>query len=236
MKPIMKPILIIQSHPSVPPGTIADFFADSDYPCQLVKLYQEQKLDSPDSYQAMIILGTPNRVDQIDQIKELRLLRDFAKEALAQELPALGICFGSQLLASLSGAKVKRNPVIEVGEYTVELTEAGLADSIFENCSAQEKVFHWHSDSFDLPDSANLLATTKTCTNQAFRLGNIVGLQFHPEVEESIVAHWCDEFKSDLQKREKTKEQVMADYQSLAGSLMKLSYTILKNFTKSLAQ
>jgi len=43
-------------------------------------------------------------------------------------------------------------------------------------------VFHWHGDTFDIPESGAMLASSEACQNQGFIVENrIVGLQFHLE-------------------------------------------------------
>jgi GMP synthase-like glutamine amidotransferase len=52
--------------------------------------------------------------------------------------------------------------------------------------------FQWHNDSFEPPEGAVPLASSPACPGQAFRFGvNAYGLQFHPEVDRSIVDCWA---------------------------------------------
>jgi GMP synthase (glutamine-hydrolysing) len=51
-------------------------------------------------------------------------------------------------------------------------------------------VFASHFDVFDPPPGATLLARGADRPNQAFRLGGVVGVQFHPEVDAARVAAW----------------------------------------------
>jgi GMP synthase-like glutamine amidotransferase len=43
-------------------------------------------------------------------------------------------------------------------------------------------VVHWHEDTFDLPEGAELLARSDLYAHQAFRVGTAYGLQFHVEI------------------------------------------------------
>ena len=59
--------------------------------------------------------------------------------------------------------------------------------------------FHWHGDTFELPDGALRLARSKGCENQAFQLGkNVIGLQFHLETKmettEFMIENCPDDF------------------------------------------
>jgi len=89
------------------------------------------------------------------------------------------------LLARAAGAEVRKNPVMEIGGYEVRLTDAGKKDTLFKNFPGTFPVFHWHGDTFDIPQGAELLVTGEKCKNQAFRYKNSVALQFHLEVTSS---------------------------------------------------
>ena len=56
-----------------------------------------------------------------------------------------------------------------------------------------EKVFQWHSDTFEIPEGGVHLAESPTCRNQAFRVGrHVYGFQFHMEVDERMIARWLN--------------------------------------------
>jgi GMP synthase (glutamine-hydrolysing) len=103
----------------------------------------------------------------------------------------LGLCLGAQMLARALSARVfsyddKRS---EIGYFPIEPTPAGdlLCPAAF-----PRTVYQWHSDGFDLPEGAELLATGGTnFPNQAYRYGRgAVGLQFHPEVTYHMMCRW----------------------------------------------
>ena len=138
----------------------------------------------------LILMGGPMSVnDDLPWLgDEMRAIRD----AIDRGRPVLGICLGAQLIAKALGARVYRNPVKEIGWAPVSWTEQAAADPLFRGFSRPETVFHWHGETFDLPDGAERLAYSEACANQAFRIaGNVYGLQFHPEVTPVIIADWC---------------------------------------------
>jgi GMP synthase-like glutamine amidotransferase len=100
-------------------------------------------------------------------------------DAVTRGVPVLGICLGSQLIASAMGARVYRNPQPEHGWFPVEATSADDAAFQFPD---RFTTFHSHGDTFDLPRGAVQLARTAACENQAFQIGRrTIGLQFHLE-------------------------------------------------------
>jgi GMP synthase (glutamine-hydrolysing) len=119
--------------------------------------------------------------------EECRLLGELAH----RNCPVLGICLGSQLLAKALGADVFPGHGPEIGFGFVELTQAGKQDPLFATAGSSIPVFHWHGDTFDLPEGAVLLASNKEYAQQAFRFGSCAyGLQFHIEPDSSTWLDW----------------------------------------------
>jgi GMP synthase (glutamine-hydrolysing) len=113
----------------------------------------------------------------------LRAEDAFLKQVVTKEIPFLGICLGGQLLAKACGARISKSPVREIGWHDVMLTAHGKRDDLFKGLPERMPVYQWHEDTFAVPESGALLATSGGCPNQAFRIGSCAyGLQFHPEV------------------------------------------------------
>jgi len=120
---------------------------------------------------------------------ELRLLRRCVEDGT----PVFGICFGAQTLAAALGARVWRGGAPEVGIETLRLTPAAAADPVFAGLPEAMPMFHWHGDSFDLPEGAVRLAGSDAYENQAFRAGTLAyGVQFHAEATAELVQGWID--------------------------------------------
>ena len=142
-------------------------------------------------YNALIVLGGPMNLDEIEQYPHLLVELEVIRAALDKGIPILGICLGAQLVAKALGGEVMKNPQKEIGWYDVSLTNAGKQDLLFSVLAEKEKIFQWHGDTFTLPEQAVLLGSSATCTNQAFRYrDNVYGLQFHLEADLDSIERW----------------------------------------------
>ena len=111
------------------------------------------------------------------------------REAVAQYVPVLGICFGHQLLGQALGGRVARNPRgREIGTTTMTLTSAAQTDPLFEGLERDLSVNMTHVDSVaELPPGATVLASTSLEPHAAFRVGSAWGVQFHPEIDGDVM-------------------------------------------------
>lgn len=146
---------------------------------------------SLDGYQGLVVLGGPMSSTDEKNFPHLATEMRLIGEALEREMPVLGICLGSQLIARALGAQVAPNPTKEIGWYDVSLTDAGKQDPLFSHFRPTEPIFQWHGDRFEIPDGAIHLAHSPSCDHQAFRYGErVYGLQFHLEVDEALIERW----------------------------------------------
>jgi GMP synthase (glutamine-hydrolysing) len=116
--------------------------------------------------------------------------------ALTVGMPTLGLCFGAQLLAAAAGAAFQPSPVPELGWTSVRLTPHAASDPVMAplvrsaSQTDEVEVFHYHFDSYELPDGAVLLGETDGIV-EAFRVGEAAwGLQFHLEVGLATQLAW----------------------------------------------
>ena len=123
--------------------------------------------------------------------------KKFIAKAIKHKKKIIGICLGSQLLASILGSRVYPNKEKEIGFFPINKVASN--HPVLENFPDQPIVFHWHGDTFDLPKDAILLASSEICKNQAFIWNNqVLGLQFHIEVTESSIGELIKSGKSEL--------------------------------------
>ncbi len=190
----MKRVLVLQHESYEALGTWGPILRERGKRIRFVNFERTPDLTpSLDRYHAIILLGGYMGVYESDSYTHLKFELKLIEEALKRELPILGICLGSQILASVLGATVRKHTEREMGWCKVELTDAGLADPVIGHFGRTQTVFQSHGDIFDIPSSAVHLARSSICEGQAFRYGkNAYGLQFHLEVNRAIVDDWLE--------------------------------------------
>lgn len=132
----------------------------------------------------VIVTGGAPGVYQADIYPFLAQEIKILEKRLAADRPTFGICLGAQLMAAALGARVYPGENgIERGWCEVHVTEAGQDTPVRNFDASKTKVMQWHQDTFDLPQGAILLATSKQYQQQAFSYGEkALAVQFHPEM------------------------------------------------------
>jgi GMP synthase (glutamine-hydrolysing) len=183
--------LVLMHVANEPAGTLSEDLAAAGVSVRTVRLYAGEALPGDVAEVDLIVsMGGPLNVYEEDQYPFLAPEVAFLAKGLAADVPMLGVCLGAQMIARAAGARVVRSPEPEVGWGTIRLTEAGAADPLLGDWPKSLRVLQWHDDMFELPAGAALLATADACPNQAFRLGNAYGLQFHVEATCEMAAAW----------------------------------------------
>ena len=185
-------VLAFRHSPSDGLGLIAAVLDARGIACQCVDLYSAPAAEtSITDADALILLGGSMSVN--DNLSFLNREIECARAAVQAGKALLGICLGAQLIAKALGAKVYPNGKKEIGWAPVTFTNAARNDPLFHGL-ASEVIFHWHGETFDLPEGAELLASSADCRHQAFRFGDrVYGLQFHLEVTPEMISQWCRE-------------------------------------------
>lgn len=173
-----------------------------------------------------VFMGGPMNVDEVERYPGLLAEREWLTSAFAADLPVLGVCLGSQLLARALGSSVRPGPAPEIGWAPVEVFDA--ADPLVGALAPQTSVLHWHGDVFDLPDGAELLASSERTQVQAFRAGNAWGTLFHAEADAALVDRWLAEPEMAVE----APAGVAADAASLSEDLVNRSTPGFANFAQ----
>ena len=154
----------------------------------------------PGAWDAVMIFGGAMHPDQDAEHPWLGAEVSFIERALDGGVPTIGVCLGAQLMARAAGAWVGSAPSAEVGWFVVEVNEDGRRDPVLGVLPDRLEAFQWHYYTFELPAGAVQLASS-AAARQAYRLGETAwGIQFHAEVDRTMLAHWFVEGVSELPK------------------------------------
>ena len=150
-------VLILQNCEYETLGAYERYLADSGIACDVVHTYRES-LPDPADYSMLLVGGTPDSAYNRNTVPYLSQVHATLSTAVKGNIPCFGVCCGAQLLAEIIGGRVYRNPEMEIGGYRVARTPEGKKDPLLDGFPPQWPVFHWHGDTFDLPQQATLLA------------------------------------------------------------------------------
>lgn len=168
-------------------------------------IYSNNVLPDTDDFDCLIILGGPMSVHNTAKFPWLLQEKMLIKKAIEANKIVVGICLGAQLIADTLGAKVYKNPQKEIGFYpmdetTISGSERNLAFKISQLLN-HKTVFHWHGETFEMPENAIRLASSEACLNQAFLYkNNVLGLQFHVEMDEQAIETIIENCREELVK------------------------------------
>ncbi len=217
----MKSIAILRHSKTEGPGYFATYLDARRIPWRLLKIDAGDPVPvDPDAWAGLVFMGGPMSVnDGLPWVgDELALVR----RAVAADVPVLGHCLGGQLMAKALGGTVSRSPVKEIGWGTVTVRDAAMVQRWFGEVH-EFLAFHWHGETFTLPQGAGLLAASPWCTNQAFAMGKHLGMQCHVEMTTELIRAWCDDWGNEIRGMAgpsvQTPEQMERDIEARVRAL-----------------
>jgi GMP synthase (glutamine-hydrolysing) len=195
--------------------------------CLVVNPEAGDRLPKSRSFRGVVLTGS-NAMLTDNPEWSLRT-QDWLDQALAHNVPMLGICYGHQLLAQTLGGKVGWSPKgEEIGTVTVDLTAEGRRDPLCAGLPDTLTVQSSHSQSvLAVPPGARLLAHNAHESVQGFAWGwNVWGLQFHPEFDADISRAYIEDDREKLKRQGQDPEVLSrATRDSEHGSILLRHFT-----------
>ena len=186
----MKPILICRHALTEGPGFLATFLDERRIPWQLVKIDAGEPVPgSIESFSGIALMGGPMSVN--DDLPWIANVVSRIRDAIGLDIPVLGHCLGGQLISKALGAEVSRNPVKEIGWGDVSRSNNDESERWFGKTKILQ-AFHWHGETFALPEGAVHLLSSEYCRNQAYSIGKHLAMQCHIEMTAEMVRSWCE--------------------------------------------
>jgi GMP synthase-like glutamine amidotransferase len=188
-------ILVVQHEDGTGPGLVGAVLEADGLRLEVRHPWAGETLPaSLAGYAGLLVLGGAPNCEDDEAAPWLPDVRRLVREAVAEDVPLLGICLGAQITASCLGGKVlRRAGVAEIGAVPLRRLPAIEGDPVLGEVPEGALAAQWHWDDIvALPPGAVPLLTGDNCVHQAFRLGRTAwGVQFHPEVLGVEVAAWA---------------------------------------------
>jgi GMP synthase-like glutamine amidotransferase len=185
----MKPVAIFRHSTPENAGYFAQFLTQQGVPLKMIYIDMGDAVpEDVGEFSGLVFMGGTMSVN--DDLPWLPLMFAMIRDAYARDIPMLGHCLGGQLMAKALGGEVTKNPVKELGWGRVEVADSATARKWFGNIRDFDS-FHWHGETFSLPQDAELLLSSAHCVNQAFAIGKHLAMQCHVEMTEPMIREWC---------------------------------------------
>jgi len=225
---------ILQHVPFEGPGHIASWARSAKHLLTFTRFFESDTLPKPESVDFLIVMGGPMSVNDEDRFPWLVDEKRFVRACIEEGKAVLGICLGAQLIANALGASVYPNRFREIGWFSI----SGLVhnDGDLFHFAEKEMAFHWHGETFDLPQKAVHLAVSEGCLHQAFQIGrSVVGLQFHWEVTREGVQALVEHGASDLKagRYVQTKEEILSASDDRYAKIHRRMEAVLNHLAES---
>jgi GMP synthase-like glutamine amidotransferase len=163
------------------------------------RVYAGEPLPDPRDVDLLAVMGGPMGVYDEKEHPWLCAEKMFIEKAIGQGMMVIGICLGAQLVATVLEGKVVKNPCREIGWFPVSRTPEGASTRIGRLLPGSFQAFHWHGDTFGIPEGALRIAESVACKNQGFLYdGRVLALQFHLEATAASVSVMLDNCGADL--------------------------------------
>jgi GMP synthase-like glutamine amidotransferase len=187
----VKPVAIFRHFVTEGPGYFATYLDRNRVPWKQIKLDQGEAVPAnTDAFGGLAFLGGPMSVN--DDLPWIPPVLALIREAVARDVPVLGHCLGGQLMAKALGGRVAPAPVQEIGWGEVKAEDTPESAAWFGAERTRFLCFHWHAETFSIPEAATRVLSSAWCANQAFALGKHLAMQCHIEMTEELVQSWCE--------------------------------------------
>ena len=212
-------ITVFQHGIGEPPGCIPDILEKKGLPYEIIRPYAGDAVPKRTDSSHYIFLGGLMSVNDEEHYPWLVREKMLIRAAISSDIPVFGICLGAQLIASSFSREVRRckeekgwTIIRKCDRSDIKMVKDGIA------------VFEWHGECLDLPEGSSLIYKGDTITNQMFSFGSSIGVQFHPEVTESIIRGWIADEPPHLQ------DKILSELSLYIGQSQELCGEILDRF------
>lgn len=186
-------VLILQHMSTGHAWHLGELLKASGCPSSTVRLDLDESLPSPESFDALWVLGGAMQVWEEDLYPWLVDEKRFIRDTVGRGMPYLGICLGHQLLADAMGGAVGAAEKPEIGIFDVTTHESGKVHPTLRGTSVAPRL-QWHKAEVTRPPPGfSVLASSTRCPIQALGYNSaICSVQYHVEVDRETIPSWCE--------------------------------------------
>lgn len=170
----------IQHVPFETPAFIQTWAEKRGHHINIQPINNNTEFPKQEDFDFLVVMGGPMSVHDEDQFPWLLEEKAFIQTAVRHHKYILGICLGAQILAETLGEQVIKNPQKEIGWFPISKTmdkKHKILDALPDRFTA----FHWHGETFSIPENMFSIGQSEACQNQGFFNNHILALQFHLE-------------------------------------------------------
>jgi GMP synthase-like glutamine amidotransferase len=181
------------------PAIISEWIQKKGHKLHISRLYEGKTLPETGSVDFLIIMGGPMDVYDFHVHPWMEDELEWVQEFIETGKPVLGICLGAQIIATALGAEVYPGSHREIGWHILRFLPSLGDFEICKDLPGTRKVFHWHGDTFNIPEGATRIAESQAFPNQGFIYGKqVVALQFHLEATPGSVKELVQNCRDEL--------------------------------------
>jgi len=216
---LSKPGVILQHGLDGPPRRLGDWLRDRELPFEVHPMWEQPPPD-PREFSFVATLGSESSAARTDGWvpDEIAMLRD----AIAADVPVLGLCFGGQALSVALGGGVQTLDRPEVGWIALDVLDPLIPSG---------RWVQYHFDRIVPPAGARELARSPVGT-AAFCQGRHLGLQFHAEADAELVHQWASS-DPKLHLSGATVEQLDQQGAEASGPALNQAYTLFDRWLEA---
>ena len=231
-------VLVLQHADPEHPGFIADAVGGVGGTLETVRGDLGQSVpESLDGYSGLIIMGGPQSVYEEGTFPYLRAEKMLAREAVDNNIPLIGVCLGSQIIADVLGSEVHPSGGVEIGWKDVTRSAEIAGNPILSPLPQTFRPLHWHGDVYDLPNGATPIGSSEMTSCQGFTYGtSTYALLFHLEMTEQQIVEMATLFPEDVRRGGLEPEDLLSETSAHAAALKPIATEIFNRWAQLLTR
>jgi GMP synthase-like glutamine amidotransferase len=193
----MKPLTIFRHIACEGPGYLDRVLKRYSIQYRLVRIDLNEAVPRDlEATSGLVFMGGPMSVN--DPLPWISQELELIQAAQARGMPVLGHCLGGQLISKALGGTVSANTVKEIGWHPVRKSNTAAAADWLDGLPQESTLFHWHGETFSIPQGAEVILENDNCAHQGFTAGNTLALQCHVEMTAPMVGEWASLYRDEL--------------------------------------